>query len=201
MSHPLIIASMLVLLAHPASAAIYTCTDKNGRKHTADRPIEACLEVDQRVLNPDGSLQRIVPAAMSPRERIDAERREREAARERMARDEAIKRDRLLLRRYPTPASHEQARAEALRLVHDAVQLTQRRVEELQQARKPLEETAATFAGKPLPGDLKQKLNANDAMLKAQQSLVQNQNLEVARINAVFDKEAERLRPMWKTEP
>lgn len=189
---------MLVLFSHTAAAAIYTCTDANGRKHTADRPVEACLAVEQRVLNADGSLKTVLPAAMSPRERIEAERRQRDAAREQMAREEAIKRDRLLLRRYPNEAAHRAARLEALRQVTNSVVATRHRVEELQGERKRLEESAASFTGKPIPPDLKQKLDANDAMLNAQRSLVRNQAIEADRINAVYDKEAQRLGPMWK---
>ena len=33
---------------------IYTCTDANGRKLTSDRPIPACLDREQNVLNPQG---------------------------------------------------------------------------------------------------------------------------------------------------
>ncbi len=198
MLHQLVISSTLMLTMHAAGAAIYTCTDKSGRRHTADRPIAACAGQEHRVLNPDGSLQRILPAAMSPRERLDAERRQREAEREQFAREEAIKRDRLLLRRYPTEADHQAARQEALRQVHGSVEATERRLAELEKERKPLEARASGLAGQAMPADLKQKLDANDAMVKAQRSLVQNHELEAARINAVFDREAQRLLPMWK---
>lgn len=201
MLHKLVLGSVAVMLSHAAAATIYTCTDSNGRKHTADRPIAACVGQEQRVLNPDGSLQRIVPPAMSPRERIETERRERDAQRERMALQEAIKRDRLLLRRYPTPAAHQAARIEALRLVHNSGESTKRRLDELQKARKPLDDEVAGYAAHAVPPGLKQKLNANDAMLKAQNSLVESQAIEEARINAVFDKEAERLVPIWKEFP
>jgi hypothetical protein len=198
MVHQLVLCSTLVLFSHSALATIYTCTDKSGRRHTADRPIEACMQVPQRVLNADGSLQRIVPAATSPSERIEIERRQRESTREQLANEEAVKRDRLLLRRYPNEAAHRAARVEALRLVHNSIASTRHRVDELQQARKQLEQSAASHADHRLPPDLKQRIDGNDAMLKAQRALVANQALEADRINAVFDKEALRLGPMWK---
>lgn len=193
-----VFGSLLALLAQSAAASIYICTDKNGRRHTSDRPIADCLDQQQRILKPDGSLQAIVPAAMSPRERIAAERRERDAERERMAEQEKIKRDRLLLRRYPDPASHHAARVEALRLVNTSLDATQRRIEALQAERRPLVDEAARHQGKLLPADLKQRLNANDAMQQAQQSLVRNQTLEAARINSRYDEEVKRLTPLWK---
>ena len=50
---------------------------------------------------------------------------------------------------------------------------------------------------KPLPTKLKQKLDANDAALEAQRSLVQNQQTEVVRINELYDVELARLRKLW----
>ena len=49
-----------------------------------------------------------------------------------------------------------------------------------------------------LPAKLKQKFDASDAMLKAQQTLLQNQAVENERINSRFDAEKVRLEPMWK---
>lgn len=198
MLRPLIFGSILVLLAQTAAASIYSCTDRQGRKHTSDRPIPDCLDQQQRVLKPDGSLKTIVPAAMSPSERAAADSREREAEQQRMAEQERIKRDRLLARRYPTPASHQAARVEALRLVNSSIDATKQRIQALQAARKPLMADAARYEGQPMPVELKQKLGANDAMHKAQQSLEQNQSSEADRINRRYDEEAQRLAPFWK---
>ena len=50
---------------------------------------------------------------------------------------------------------------------------------------------------KPLPHKLKLALDANDASLEAQRSLVQNQQTEVVRINALYDAELARLKKLW----
>lgn len=201
MLRPLIFGCVIALLAQPAAASIFSCTDKNGRRHTADRPIADCLDQQQRILNPDGSVKAILPAALSPRERNAAEGREREAERVRTAAQESIKRDRLLLRRYPNAAQHQAARDDALRLVNASIEATRQRIEALQTARQPLQVAAARFEGKSMPADLKQKLNANDAMQKAQRSLEQNQSLEAERINRRYDEEVARLTPFWKNRP
>ncbi|MEO8279133.1 MAG: DUF4124 domain-containing protein [Ideonella sp.] len=199
MLRTLIFGCVIALLAQSAAASIFSCTDKNGRRHTADRPIADCLDQQQRILNPDGSLKTILPAAMSPRERNAAEGREREAERVKTAAQESIKRDRLLLRRYPNTALHQAARVDALRQVNASIEATRQRIEALQTARQPLQVEAARFEGKSIPGDLKQRLNANDAMQKAQRSLEQNQTLEAERINRRYDEEVARLTPFWKS--
>ena len=201
MLQTLICGGVLLLLAQSAAASIFSCTDKNGRRHTSDRPIADCLDQQQRILKPDGSLQTILPAAMSPRERSAVESREREAERVHLADQESVKRDRLLLRRYPNAALHQAARVDALRLVNTSIDATRQRIEALKNDRKPLIAEAARHSDKPLPGDLKQKLNANEAMRKAQRSLEQNQALEADRINRRYDEEVGRLTPLWKGLP
>lgn len=191
-------AAALVLSSTTAIAAIYTCTDKSGRRHTADRPIPACLGEEHRVLKSDGSVKKVVPAAMSPQERRAADERARVAERERAERDEAIKRDRLLLRRYPTREALAAARDDALAAVRTAVELSKRRILQLQAERKPLIDEATFHEGKPLPATLKQKFDANDAMLKAQETMVQNQAVEIERINSRFNDEQQRLEPLWR---
>ena len=51
--------------AQPGSA-IYSCIDDKGRRITADRPIAACIDREQQVLNRDGSLRTILPPGPLP---------------------------------------------------------------------------------------------------------------------------------------
>jgi len=48
---------------------------------------------------------------------------------------------------------------------------------------------------------LKQQIDANDASLEAQNGLVQNQQTEIVRINALYDAELARLRKLWSGAP
>jgi hypothetical protein len=63
--------------------------------------------------------------------------------------------------------------------------------------RKPLMDEAEFYVGKPLPGKLRTQLDANDASTDAQLTLVQNQQLEIVRINKLYDSELERLKKLW----
>jgi len=65
----------------------------------------------------------------------------------------------------------------------------------------PLLDEAEFYVGKPLPSKLKLALDANDASLEAQKSLVQNQQAEIVRINALYDAELARLRKLWAGAP
>jgi len=45
----------------PGATLTYTCVDSKGNKRSSDRPIPECSDREQRVLNKDGSLRRVIP--------------------------------------------------------------------------------------------------------------------------------------------
>jgi len=180
-----------------APAQIFTCTNAAGKKLTSDRPIPECNDREQRVLNADGSVKRIQGPVLTADERSESEIREREASADRARKLEAIRRDRNLLARFPNEAAHRKARIAALDDVNNALRISEARLAALARDRKPLTDDAEFYIGKPLPGKLKAQLDANDASVGAQRSLVQNQKLEVIRIDQLYDAELERLKRLW----
>jgi len=187
--------------AWAASPGIYTCIDANGKRLTSDRPIPECSSRDQRVLNADGSVRTVLPPVPTADERAEQEQRERQAIAERAQQQDAVRRDRNLMIRFPNEAAHNKARAAALDDVRSAVALSEKRIAVLTADRKPLMDEAEFYVGKPLPLKLKQALDANDAATDAQRSLIQNQQAEIGRINALYDAELTRLKKLWGGAP
>lgn len=204
-----VVLSGLLLLSGSAFAApdsggatsIYTCTDARGRKLTSDRPILECLDREQRVLNKDGSQRQTLPPSMTADERAAVEEAERRKIAERAAKQDAIRRDRNLLARYPNAAAHSKAREAALDDVRKAVRASELRLVAMEAERKPLLDEAEFYKGKQLPASLKTKLEFIDVTVDAQKTLVQNQQAEVVRINGLFDQELERLKKLWAGAP
>lgn len=196
-------AGLLVAVAAQAEDAaapgkgIYTCTTADGRKLTSDRPILECTAREQRVLNPDGSQRTTLPPFLSPEERATKEAEDRRAAADRLAQQDAIRRDRTLMQRYPNEAAHQRARNAALDDVNKATRGSERRIKDLGTERKPLLDEAEFYKGKTLPAKLKQALDANEAAVEAQQVLIENQKAELVRINSRFDAELARLKKLW----
>ena len=95
-----------------------------------------------------------------------------------------------MLKRFPNEAAHGKAREKALDDVASSVRISEARIKLLLQDRKPLLDEAEFYVGKPLPTKLKLAIDANDAALEAQRSLVQNQQTEVVRINASVRRRA-----------
>ena len=182
----------------PASAAgIYSCTDDQGRRITADRPIASCTAKEQRVLNKDGSQRMVIPPRMSPEERAAVEARKRELALAEAARKDAMRRDRNLLMRYPDEATHDKAREAAMDDLHKGIVLSDKRLQELRAERQPLDAETEFYKGKRLPGKLRTQIEANDAQQQAQRDIIQQQRTEMVRLNALYDAELTRLRKMW----
>ena len=196
----------LALAAAPAPAeekanrSSYTCV-VNGKKIVSDRLIPECNNLEQRELNSDGSLKRIVKPPMTPDEREDAERQELENKAKVAAFNDAVRRDRNLMQRYPDEASHQRAREKALDEFRVSEKSSAARVAMLLQEKKKLDEEKNFYVNekvnKPLPTMLKQKIDANDAALEAQRSIAQNAQTELKRITDLFDAELARLRKLW----
>ena len=182
--------------ASGSSGLIFNCV-LNGKRLTSDRPIHDCSHIDQRVLNSDGSLNRIHPPTLTPEERARQEQRQLEAEAAEVARKDAARRDRNLMHRYPDEAAHARGRAKALDDIRLSVRNSEARIAQLTADRKPLEAEKEFYVGKPLPTKLKLALDSNEATLEAQKALVQNQQTEVGRINALYDAELQRLRKLW----
>jgi hypothetical protein len=176
---------------------IYTCIDDKGNRRTSDRPIVECLDREQRVLNADGSLKRIEPATLTPEERAEREAAERKSAEERAALNDAVRRDRNLKARFPNEAAHQRAREAALEVVRMGMRTSQQRIKELEAERKPLTSEAEFYRGRPIPGRLKQQIEANETSVAAQRDLIQTQEAELVRINRIYDNELEHLRKLW----
>lgn len=181
----------------PSSAGIYSCTTPDGRRLTSDRPIAECSSREQRILNADGSFRAILPPYLSPEDRAAQEARERRAAAERAAQNDAVRRDRSLMQRFPNEAAHLSARNAALDDANKAMQASERRIKVLEKERKPLTDEAEFYIGRPMPAKLKQSLDANDASVEALLQLIENQRAESVRINKRFDVELARLKKLW----
>lgn len=180
----------------PKSTSIYSC-EINGKRITSDRPIPECIAREQRVHNSDGSVREVRPPVPTADERAEMEARQQQEALARAQQREAIRRDRNLLQRFPTEATHHRAREAALDDVRKSLKISESRLAALEKERKPLMDETEFYVGRQMPLKLKQAIDANDAATEAQRNLVSNQQAEIVRVNKIYDDELERLRRLW----
>jgi hypothetical protein len=177
---------------------IYVCVDERGHVITRDRYIAECRHKEQRVLNRDGSLRRVLPPTLTAEERAQMEAAERAAREAQAAQQDVVKYDRLLKTRYPNEAAHQRARDAALTASHAAIQSAEARLGELAVERKRLADEAEFYRGRVLPARLKQQIDGNEGQAEAQRTSIRNVRGEQERINKRFDVELARLRKLWR---
>jgi hypothetical protein len=187
--------------APPRDVGIYSCIDDHGNLITRDRYIAECRDREQRLLNPDGSLRKMVPPTLTPDELAQRQAAERARRDSEAGRADAKKYDLYLMRKYPNEGAHDKAREDALDTQRLAIQSAEARLRDLAAERKHLLDEAEFYRGRPMPQPLKQQLDGNEAAAEAQRNAIKNAQAEMERINRKFDVELERLRKLWKGAP
>ena len=182
-----------------AAGGIYTCVDANGRKLTSDRPIPACMDRDQKILNPSGTVRGNVAPALTPQELAAQEEKEKLLAQERNRKDEEKRRDRALLVRYPNRIAHDTERAEALKQIDVVKAAAANRVVELKRQRALLDEEMEFYKKDPAkaPMRLRRQVDELTESMVVQTRFIADQDGEIKRVSARFDEELVRLKLLW----
>lgn len=181
------------------SSTIYTCIDAQGRKLTSDRPIAACLDREQTLLNPSGTVKARLGPSLTAHERAEQEARRKQELEEAARLSEERRRDRALLSRYPHQTAHDKERADALVQIGLVRQAVVSRVAELQKQQAALALELEFYASNPskTPPALRRQSDDITHSLSVQARFLSEQQAEVDRINARFDEELARLRQLW----
>jgi len=179
--------------------SIYSCTDAKGRTITADRPIPDCIDREQRELNPSGTTRRKLEPTYTAREQAEREERERQAQLLAARQLEERRRERALLIRYPTPMAHDRERAEALVQIDVVIQAARKRLGELAEERKRIDDELEFYKKDPnkAPDSIRRKFEDNARSAAVQNRFIGEQEDEKKRVNARFDEEQARLKPLW----
>jgi hypothetical protein len=178
---------------------IYTCVDAQGRKLTSDRPIAACVDREQKVLNPSGTVKAKVGPTLTAAERAEQEAREKKELEERIRQNEEKRRDRALLARYPNQSAHDKERADALAQVAAVRQTAIARVDDLLKQRQKVDDEMEFYKKDPskAPPALRRQQEELAQNLAGQGRFIADQDAEVKRVNARFDAELVRLKQLW----
>lgn len=185
--------------AQQSPHSIYTCVDAQGQRITADRPIAACRDREQRVLSPSGFERTRLGPVLSEHEQ--AEQRKAQAQEERRLQQlqEVRRREATLLQRYPDRASHDAERQQQLlpftalmALARTELQARQAQVQQLQ-----AEVARQTAAGQPASVRLASDVRQAQAALQAQETFVQSVQTDSDKLQRRFDEELARLQVLW----
>ncbi len=188
--------------AQPAplpTGGVYTCVDSKGRRLTADRPIPECIDREQKILNPSGTVQTKIGPTLTAQEAAEQEKKEKQQIEERTRTADEKRRDRALLTRYPNKAVHDQERQEALAQIAVVIQAAKNRLDELAKQRVAIDAEMEFYKKDPnkAPAYVKRQLDENVQSQAVQKRFIGEQEGEIRRVNARFDDELVRLRQLW----
>lgn len=186
----------------PPVSGIYTCTDANGRKLRSDRPIPACLDREQTVLNPSGTVRARIGPSLSAQQRAELDERKKVEAAEQARMLEEKRRDRAMLARYPTREAHDKERADAHARLDAVVLEAEKRIVALHDERKKIDRELEFYQGDPAkaPPAISRQIDFVTQGLQAQRRFIQAQENERQRVDARFDEELARLTQLWQEQ-
>nr|WP_315494293.1 DUF4124 domain-containing protein [uncultured Rhodoferax sp.] len=194
-----VVGSSVWAQSQPLAGGVYTCIDAKGRKLTADRPIVECIDREQKVLNPSGTVRAKVGPSLTAQEKLELEQKEKREAEERGRAAEEKRRDRALLTRYPNKGVHDQERAEALAQIEAVAKAATTRLTELTRQRVAIDEEMEFYKKDPTkaPAYVRRQFEENTQSQSVQKRFIAEQEAEARRLNARFDDELVRLRQLW----
>ena len=178
---------------------IYTCVDAKGRKLTADRPIPECVDREQTVLNPSGTVRAKLVPALTGKALAEQEAKARKEQEAQAHASEEKRRDRALLLRYPNQAMHDKERLEAIGQIGIVKAAAANRIQELMRQRQLVNDEMAFYKKDPskAPLAVRRQLDEVAQNLTVQGRFITDQEGEVQRLNARFDEELLKLRHLW----
>lgn len=179
-----------------SQSLLYVCTDGRGRTFSGDRPPPECANAEIRILNRDGSLRQVIAAPLTPEQRAAKAAEDRRKAEEAQRALEQRRRDRSLLETYASEADIEAARAKALSGREITAKRSKDRLARLADDRKKLDNEAEFYAKRDLPAALKRAYVNNDELVKTEERILADNQLEMDRIGAQFDAELTRFREL-----
>ncbi|MDI1245277.1 MAG: DUF4124 domain-containing protein [Rhodoferax sp.] len=196
-------ATLFAQSATGPTPQIYTCTDADGRNLTSDRPIAACNDRVQTILNPSGTVKAKIGPTLTPHEQSQSEARIRAEQKERARLEDEKRMERALLVRYPNLVAHQKDREDALAQLQLVRQVGVTRLKDLLAEQSKHNAEMAFYAKDPskAPAKLQRQVKEVTQSLAEQERFLAEKDKEIQRINARFDEEQQRLEPLWRANP
>jgi hypothetical protein len=186
------------LLPSLSQAQIYMCKDASGHTITSDRPIPECSDRTIREYGKSGNFKRNIPPPPTAEERRkQQEEEDRKKAEEAAAKDQK-RADSALIARYRSEIDIDNARKRSLAIVQEQQKRENASLakaeEQLKQAQTEVD--ANRKKKTPVPPVLARKVDDLQSGVNASKKRIQDQDAELAKINAKYDDETKRFKEL-----
>ncbi|MET0679986.1 MAG: DUF4124 domain-containing protein [Burkholderiales bacterium] len=197
----LILLLCAAALAGPAAAQkLYKYTDPVTGKtvYTERMPAEAAGKPNEQ-LNRQGTVTKRNEGALSPEQVAAKEAERKRKLDEDIAAKEEKRKNMALLNTYSSEQDIAEARARAIKVNAEAVDEAQRKLADAQKRQQELAGEAEFYTKKPMPKQLKQDIQVNEAAVSSHTELLDKKKKEIEAINAKYDEDLRRYRELVKS--
>src|SRR5262245_35101515 len=192
-------------LAGPAVAQtggkLFKYVDANGKVVYTDKLPPGAAGKPNEQLNGQGTVTKRNEGAPTPEQLATQEADRKRKLDEDMAAKEEKRKNMALLNTYSSEQDIADGRARALKVNAEAVEEASRKVADAQKRRQELAAEAEFYKKKPMPAQLKQDLQVNEAAIASHTELLDKKKKEIEAINAKYDEDLRRYRALVKGGP
>jgi hypothetical protein len=206
MKHPLRHYCLPCLLLLPAllsgsealAERIFKWVDENGEVQYGDRIPPQYASKERSVINNQGQTVKVYEAAKTPEQKAAAEALAKQQAEQKKLAEQQAVRDHSLLATYSSEEDMLEARDNKLASVDTLIQLTNSRIDSMQQRLNELTNDAAEFerSGKKLPEGLVNQMKNIKEQIQQNTVFVEHKKEEKQQIAQKFDEDLKRYREL-----
>jgi len=178
-------------------------TDNEGQVHYGNRVPPEYAKQERKVMNKRGRTVKVYDAAKTPEQHEQERQLAQEAAKKRVIAEKQAVHDRSLLSTYSNEQDMLLAKDGKVAAVDALLQLTNRRVESMQERLLVLTEEAATYerSGKALPASLESQINNLRDQIASNEIFIKEKEQERAEIVSKFDADIKRYIELTASKP
>jgi hypothetical protein len=175
-----------------ADGFLYVCT-VNGHTLSSQLLPQECKNVEVRVLNPDGSLNKTIPAPLTREQKQQKKAEEEEQLRADEAERKQRARDKSLMETYSSVEEIEGARRRTLAGQQTLIDRADARIAQYKRERKHLDDEAEFYVKREMPRKLKDEIASNQALTEQQEKTKTDALNKMKAQNERFDAERKRF--------
>ena len=169
-----------------ADGFLYVCT-VNGHTLSSQLLPQECKNVEVRVLNPDGSLNKTIPAPLTREQKQQKKAEEEEQLRADEAERKQRARDKSLMETYSSVEEIEGARRRTLAGQQTLIDRADARIAQYKRERKHLDDEAEFYVNREMPPKLKEQFATNKTLTDQQVKTRADSVAEMSRINEKYN--------------
>jgi len=206
MRHPLRHYYLPCLLLLPAllsggealAERIFKWVDENGEIQYGDRVPPKYASKERSLINDQGQTLKVYEAAKTPEQKAAAQSLARQQAEQKKLAEQQAVRDHSLLSTYSSEEDMLAARDNKIASMETLIQLTNTRLDSMQQRLTELTNDAAEFerSGKKLPEGLVNQMKNTKEQIRQNQEFVKNKEKEKVQFAQKFDADIKRYREL-----